>query len=107
MAGRLQGKRALVTAAAQGIGRATAEAFAREGAEVMATDVNAVRLAELDGVAGIRTRVLDVLDTGAPSGAAAGLGAVAVLLNTAGSIGRASGRERVLPYVWTSVGDGP
>src|SRR3546814_6782755 len=86
MAGRLQGKRALVTAAAQGIGRATAEAFAREGATVIATDVNAAKLAELDGVAGIHTQVLDVLDSGAVSDAAAGLGAVDVLFNCAGFV---------------------
>ena len=40
MAGRLDGKKALVTAAAQGIGKATVEAFSREGAEVIATDIN-------------------------------------------------------------------
>ena len=61
MAGRLQGKKALVTAAAQGIGRATVEALAREGASVIATDINPARLAELDGIPGVATRVLDVL----------------------------------------------
>lgn len=86
MAGRLQGKKALVTAAAQGIGRATAEAFAREGARVIATDVNAARLAELDGTAGIETRVLDVLSADAIAEAAAGIGAVDVLFNCAGFV---------------------
>ena len=52
MAGRLQGKRALITAAAQGIGRASAEAFAREGAEVIATGIN-MEIGELKGVPGI------------------------------------------------------
>lgn len=62
MSGRLAGKFALVTAAAQGIGKATATAFAREGARVLATDINADKLSELSGVAGIETRSLDVLD---------------------------------------------
>jgi len=57
---RLQGKRALVTAAAQGIGRATAEAFAREGATVFATDVAEDKLADLPD--GVETFRLDVLD---------------------------------------------
>jgi len=57
---RLSGKRALLTAAAQGIGRATAEAFAREGARVFATDRNADALAGLP--AGVETFALDVLD---------------------------------------------
>ena len=57
--GRLAGKTALVTAAAQGIGRATAERFAAEGAMVWATDVN---LASLSGIAGCETAQLDVRD---------------------------------------------
>jgi len=86
MAGRLQGKKALVTAAAQGIGRATAEAFAREGAEVVATDLNAGKLAEIAGIPGVETRVLDVLDAGAIKAAAAEVGAVDVLFNCAGYV---------------------
>lgn len=86
MAGRLQGKRALVTAAAQGIGRASAEAFAREGAQVIATDVNAGKLAELAGVAGVTTRVLDVLSADAIEAAAVEVGAVDVLFNCAGYV---------------------
>jgi 2-keto-3-deoxy-L-fuconate dehydrogenase len=62
---RLEGKRALVTAAAQGIGEATARAFAEAGATVVATDINADKLAELASVAGITTRVLDVTDAAA------------------------------------------
>jgi 2-keto-3-deoxy-L-fuconate dehydrogenase len=80
------GKRALVTAAAQGIGRATAEAFAAEGAEVMATDVNADRLAELAGVSGIAIRPLDVTDASAVHAAASDVGALDVLFNCAGFV---------------------
>ncbi|HUF57833.1 MAG TPA: SDR family NAD(P)-dependent oxidoreductase, partial [Thermohalobaculum sp.] len=58
MSGRLSGRRALVTAAGQGIGRAVAEAFAREGAELMATDLDPDLLDGLD----CRTAKLDVLD---------------------------------------------
>ena len=57
---RMSGKTAVVTAAAQGIGRATALAFAREGAKVMATDINAGKLQELAGNDRLRTRPLDV-----------------------------------------------
>ena len=63
MAGRLEGKRALVTAAAQGIGRETALAFAAEGAQVMATDVNEEALASLAGTR-IELRRLDAMDAG-------------------------------------------
>lgn len=62
MANRLQGKRVLVTAAGQGIGRATALAMAAEGAEVFATDVNPETLATLEAD-GVTTFVLDVRDT--------------------------------------------
>lgn len=59
MSGRLAGKKILCTAAGQGIGKATAEAFAREGATVLATDINGEALATLEG---IQTQVLDVRD---------------------------------------------
>ena len=59
---RLQGKRALVTAAAQGIGEATAKAFAEQGAQVLATDINADKLDELGSVPNIQTQVLDATD---------------------------------------------
>ena len=83
---RLSGKSALLTAAAQGIGRATAIAFAREGAKVLATDVNAERLGELDGVAGVSTRPLDVTDAGAIAALSADIDAPDVLFNCAGFV---------------------
>jgi len=60
--GRLVGKTALITAAGQGIGRATALAMAAEGADVFATDINAETLAQLDGADRITTFTLDVMD---------------------------------------------
>ncbi len=86
MAGRLAGKTAVITAAGQGIGRATAEAFAREGATVWATDVNSKTLAELEGGPGIRTRVLDVMDESAVNAAAKDIGAIDILFNCAGFV---------------------
>jgi len=86
MAGRLSGKRALLTAAGQGIGAATARAFAREGAAVIATDVDPRRLADHEGVPGIETRVLDVTRGADVEAAAAELGAVDVLFNCAGFV---------------------
>jgi 2-keto-3-deoxy-L-fuconate dehydrogenase len=86
MAGRLAGKTAFITAAGQGIGRGAALAFAREGAKVWATDVNAEALAEIEGRDGIRTRVLDVTDEAAIARAAAEVGPVDVLFNCAGFV---------------------
>jgi 2-keto-3-deoxy-L-fuconate dehydrogenase len=83
---RLGGKTALITAAAQGIGRACAEAFAREGARVIATDVNMAVLDELRGVPGIETRRLDVLDAAAIAALPAEIGPVDALLNVAGYV---------------------
>jgi len=86
MTQRLAGKSAFITAAGQGIGRGAALAFAREGAAVWATDVNAKSLAELDGKDGIRTRVLDVLDESAIGKVAAEVGPIDVLFNCAGYV---------------------
>lgn len=86
MSERLAGKRALVTAAAQGIGRATAQAFAAEGARVFATDVNEENLETLGQVTGIDVRRLDVTDNDAVRAVAADLGAVDVLFNCAGFV---------------------
>ncbi len=85
MTGRLAGKTAFLTAAGQGIGRATALSFAAEGATVWATDVNADALATLDHPA-IRTRQLDVRDGAAISALAAEIGRVDVLFNCAGFV---------------------
>ncbi len=86
MADRLTGKRALVTAAAQGIGRATARAFAAEGAQVFASDVNRHKLGELNGVPGVNTCLLDVTDNDAVLAVAADLGAMDILFNCAGFV---------------------
>jgi 2-keto-3-deoxy-L-fuconate dehydrogenase len=86
MGDSLAGKRALVTAAAQGIGRATALAFAAEGAEVTATDINLDRLEELVGTPGIAVRRLDVLDAQAVNSLAAELPPLDVLCNVAGYV---------------------
>jgi 2-keto-3-deoxy-L-fuconate dehydrogenase len=87
MSGRLAGKIALLTAAGQGIGRATALAFADEGATVWATDINDAALAALgQNRPGIRTRRLDVRDAQDVSSCAAEIGAVDILFNCAGFV---------------------
>ena len=83
---RLQGKTALVTAAGQGIGRATALAMAAEGAQVWATDVNPALLASYEGVANVRALPLDVLDRAAIGKVVAAMPAVDVLFNCAGFV---------------------
>jgi 2-keto-3-deoxy-L-fuconate dehydrogenase len=85
MAGRLSGKTAFVTAAAQGIGQATALALADAGATVIATDVNEAKLAQLSGGT-IRTAKLDVLDPEAIAAAAHNAGPVNILFNCAGFV---------------------
>lgn len=85
--GRLDGKTCLLTAAAQGIGRATAHAFVSEGARVIATDVDEAGLAELQGV---ERRKLDVLDADAITAVAAEYTGVDVLFNCAGVVANGS-----------------
>ena len=85
MAGRLAGKRCLVTAAAQGIGRATALAFAAEGATVIATDKDVGKLADL-AAPGLTTQGLDVLDDAAITAAIAAAGPLDILFNCAGFV---------------------
>jgi 2-keto-3-deoxy-L-fuconate dehydrogenase len=85
MAGRLAGKRCLVTAAAQGIGRATALAYAAEGAEVVATDKDVAKLADL-AVPGLTVRGLDVLDERAIAETVAAIGEIDILFNCAGFV---------------------
>jgi 2-keto-3-deoxy-L-fuconate dehydrogenase len=82
MTDRLAGKVALLTAAAAGIGRATAQAFAREGARVIATDI------DVDGLAGLAAdkRKLDVRSTEAVAALARDIGAIDVLFNCAGFV---------------------
>jgi 2-keto-3-deoxy-L-fuconate dehydrogenase len=86
VAGKLSGKVAFLTAAAQGIGRATAIAFAREGAKVYATDINESKLAELKDMRGIETRALDVLNDAAVARIAAEIETPNVLFNCAGFV---------------------
>jgi 2-keto-3-deoxy-L-fuconate dehydrogenase len=83
MAGRLQGKVAVVTAAGQGIGRATAEVFLREGAAVWATDLDE---AKLEGLNGAQRRRIDARSTEAVAALARETGPVDVLVNAAGFV---------------------
>ncbi len=82
----LNGKITLITAAAQGIGLASVHAFLAAGATVIATDINAEKLSELDGVKGVTTRVLDVLSTDAVNAAVKAIGRIDVLFNCAGVV---------------------
>ncbi len=88
MADRLKGKTALITAAAQGIGRASALAFAAEGARVVATDIDMGKLEALkrDARGALDIRRLDVTDAAAISALAGELGAIDVLFNCAGYV---------------------
>ncbi|WP_343313427.1 SDR family oxidoreductase [Brucella sp. BE17] len=83
---RFDGKVALVTAAAQGIGRASALAFAEAGATVYATDINEAALEEIEGVSGIITRKLNVLDETEVKATIAEIGEVDILFNCAGVV---------------------
>ena len=75
-----------MSAAAQGIGRASALAFAAEGAEVIATDINAETLAEIAETDGVTVRTLDVMDNDAVTSLAAETGSVDILFNVAGFV---------------------
>ena len=86
MSDRLQGKTAFITAAGQGIGRATALAFVREGAHVIATDLNQSLLDSLRAEAGCTVQRLDVTDAAAIRAASAAHGGVDVLVNAAGFV---------------------
>lgn len=87
MGGRLQGRIALVTAAGQGIGRAIAEGFVREGARVIATDLDA---AKLEGIGAAEAHALNVLDSQAVNAlvkaVSTSLGPIDVLVNAAGYV---------------------
>jgi 2-keto-3-deoxy-L-fuconate dehydrogenase len=83
---RLEGKTAMVTAAGQGIGRASALALAAEGAQVWATDLNPALLETFQGVERIQTSALDVLDKAAIEKLVAGLPPLDVLFNCAGFV---------------------
>lgn len=82
----LQGKTALVTAAAQGIGKATACAFSEAGARVYATDINEAKLRDLRDIEGIITRPLDVTNAQAIDQIAHEIGAIDILFNCAGTV---------------------
>ncbi len=86
MTNRLAGKTAVVTAAAQGIGRATVEAFLAEGARVIATDINETLLAELANLPNCTVRKLDVTSDAEVTALAAEVGAIHVLFNCAGYV---------------------
>ncbi|XP_015261259.1 PREDICTED: 3-hydroxybutyrate dehydrogenase type 2 isoform X1 [Gekko japonicus] len=84
--GRLDGKHIVLSAAAQGIGRAAAIAFAKEGAQVIATDVNESKLRELEAFPGIQVRVLDVTNKGQIENLAKEVKKIDVLCNVAGYV---------------------
>ncbi|KQT11577.1 SDR family oxidoreductase [Ramlibacter sp. Leaf400] len=97
------GKTVLITAAAQGIGRASVEAFSRAGARVWATDINESALAGLRELPGVTTRRLDVLDEAAVRDLAAEIGAVDVLFNCAGVVhagGVLQASDKDLDFAW-------
>jgi len=87
MPNKLTGKTAFITAAGQGIGRATAELFAAEGATVWATDIDDAALKKL---AGCKTRHLDVRDDAAVAAIAREVGAIDILFNCAGFVASGS-----------------
>ncbi|MGL1921843.1 MAG: SDR family oxidoreductase [Hyphomicrobiales bacterium] len=90
MTNRLAGKTALITAAGQGIGRASAELFAAQGATVFAADINDAALAELDEIAGVTAIKLDVTDRAAIEALPNEIGDVDILFNCAGFVASGS-----------------
>ena len=84
--GRLENKTAVLTAAAQGIGKATALKLASEGCKVIATDINASALKELKGMEGIETHILDVTNHEAIKEFSQGIEKVDILFNCAGYV---------------------
>lgn len=102
--GRLEGKHILVTAAAQGIGRATVEAAAREGALVIATDVDDALLVELEAIENVTARVLDVTDADAIAKAARDIGTIDGLVNVAGHVHHGTvldADDAAMEFSWT------
>ena len=85
-AGRLEGKTAVITAAGQGIGKATALLFAKEGCKVIATDINASTLKELEGLDRIQTELLDVTNKDAIIEFSNKIETVDILFNCAGFV---------------------
>ena len=90
MTKRLAGKRILVSAAAQGIGKATVLSMVAEGASVLATDINEALLKDLAGTPGIETRRLDVTDDKAVADTIASMDRIDVLFNCAGYVHQGS-----------------
>jgi 2-keto-3-deoxy-L-fuconate dehydrogenase len=90
MTARLSGKTALITAAGQGIGRSTVEAYLAEGARVFATDINAAHVAALALLPGCDARRLDVTDRGAIAALIEEIGRVDILFNCAGFVDHGS-----------------
>ena len=86
MAGRLSGKKIIITAAAQGIGPACVEAYQAEGANVIATDINQEKLGDLSHLPNVETRLLDVLNLEDISRTSKEIGPVDVLFNCAGFV---------------------
>jgi 2-keto-3-deoxy-L-fuconate dehydrogenase len=99
----LAGKTVLITAAAQGIGRASVEAFSRAGARVWATDINEPALAAVRELPGVAARRLDVLDESAVRDLVKEIGAVDVLFNCAGVVhagGVLQASDKDLDFAW-------
>ena len=86
MSGRLQGKICVVTAAGQGMGRSSVEAFQREGARVHASDIDEKKLADLAKLPNVTCQALDVTNPAAVEAYAKAVGAVDVLFNVAGVV---------------------